>query len=79
MSVQSVYDRLKPKPPELLQNPRREFVREGSVQMWSDPERKFKNRHLFLFNDVLLIAKKMSPKSFKLRVYVTFKYARFPL
>ncbi len=73
MSVQQVFEKLKPRPPELLTNPRREYIREGAVQMWSDAERKFKNRYLFLFNDVLLITKKMSQKSYKLRVYITFK------
>jgi hypothetical protein len=39
MSLLSVYEKLKPKPPELLNNPARVLVREGMMQLWSDVDK----------------------------------------
>ncbi len=44
MSLLSVYERLKPKPPELLNNPARVLVREGLLQLWSEVDRCVRGR-----------------------------------
>ena len=49
MSVLQVYNVLKPQPPELLNNPKRQYVRQGVAQLWSDADRKNKPRFAFSF------------------------------
>eukprot|EP01102_Stenamoeba_stenopodia_P003890 TRINITY_DN1400_c0_g1_i2.p1 TRINITY_DN1400_c0_g1~~TRINITY_DN1400_c0_g1_i2.p1 ORF type:complete len:388 (-),score=118.95 TRINITY_DN1400_c0_g1_i2:201-1364(-) len=70
--VLRIYQMLTPKPDELVVSGRR-FVKEGDVQVWSVKERMKKNRHLFLFNDVLLITKKEGKKKYWLKVYISLK------
>jgi hypothetical protein len=70
-----IYRMLEPKPKELLENPNRSFVKEGPVILWNDLERKKKDRWFFMFNDTLLIAKRLNgakPK-YRLRVYITLR------
>ena len=42
--VYNIYRMLEPKPKELLDNPRRHFVKEGPVILWNEVERKKKDR-----------------------------------
>lgn len=70
--VLRIYQMLTPKPDELVASGRR-FVKEGDVQVWSVKERMKKSRHLFLFNDVLLITKKEGKKKYWLKVYISLK------
>jgi hypothetical protein len=70
-----IFRMLEPKPKELLENPNRVFVKEGPVILWNDIERKKKDRWFFMFNDTLLIAKRLNdakPK-YRLRVYITLR------
>jgi hypothetical protein len=70
-----IYRMLEPKPKELLENPNRSFVKQGPVILWNDLERKKKDRWFFMFNDTLLIAKRLNgakPK-YRLRVYITLR------
>ena len=42
--VHQIYLQLEPKPKELLDNPRRVFIKEGPVILWNEIERKKKDR-----------------------------------
>lgn len=70
--VLRIFQMLTPKPDDLVKQGRK-FVKEGDCQVWSVKERMKKNRHLFLFNDVLLITKKEGKKKFWLKVYISLR------
>lgn len=72
--VQRVYNCLTPKPKELLVNAyQRRFIRDGEIGLYNHKERRTKKRHLFLFNDVLLIAKNEGKNKFWLKVYISLR------
>ena len=62
--VYEIYSMCEPRPSELLQNPRRYFIKEGPVILWNEREKKKKDRWIFLFNDVrALIATRCAPRA----------------
>jgi len=68
--VWEIHDVLTPKPPDLVTDGRF-FVREGTMQMWSDKDKKQKPRHFFLFNDIMLVCKKEKSRKYWLRIHIT--------
>ena len=70
--VVRVYNMLTPKPKELVLNAlTRKFIREGEIRVYNNKEKKAKPRHLFLFNDCVLIAKREGKTKYWLKVYIT--------
>jgi len=70
--VWQIYERLYPKPPDLVDN-NRFFVREGELFVWSEKDKKKKRRYFFLFNDILLLCKREGSRKFWLRVHITLR------
>eukprot|EP01122_Echinamoeba_exundans_P002253 TRINITY_DN12217_c0_g1_i1.p1 TRINITY_DN12217_c0_g1~~TRINITY_DN12217_c0_g1_i1.p1 ORF type:complete len:489 (+),score=129.28 TRINITY_DN12217_c0_g1_i1:57-1469(+) len=70
--VWNIYEMLTPKPKDLLDT-NRFYVREGEIYVWDEKQKKKKKRYAFLFNDIMLLAKKEGSKRFWLRVFITLK------
>mmetsp|Transcript_18434 Transcript_18434/g.23360 ORF Transcript_18434/g.23360 Transcript_18434/m.23360 type:complete len:294 (-) Transcript_18434:53-934(-) len=71
--VRQIHKMLVPRPKELLMSPRA-IVKYGTVSMKVIKGKKpRKLRFLFLFNDVLLITKRESKSSFRLRFYISLR------
>eukprot|EP01120_Amphizonella_sp_Union-15-10_P013392 TRINITY_DN6203_c0_g1_i1.p1 TRINITY_DN6203_c0_g1~~TRINITY_DN6203_c0_g1_i1.p1 ORF type:complete len:329 (-),score=54.13 TRINITY_DN6203_c0_g1_i1:41-1027(-) len=70
--VWQIYECLYPRPPDLVDG-NRFFVREGELLVWSEKDKKKKERSFFLFNDLLLLCKKEGSKKYWLRIHVTLR------
>jgi len=55
--MQEIFQRLYPKPQEFI-TPKRFFIREGDVEMFHHNKRRRVTRHIYLFNDRILVTRR---------------------
>lgn len=63
-----LYQKLFPKPLELLQNPEKEFVINGVIQIWSYQHKSFQERQFFFFDDYIILASTVKGENEKLQL-----------
>jgi len=71
LSVEAIVNMCNPKPKEII-SPNRRFIYEGDLVQYVPEDRKKKLRHVFVFNDSMLVTKKQGNRKYWPRILISF-------